>query len=64
MVTRYAAINTEMSHVVQGFVTQITELARRAAIGTHESAFGAFGRAGHVGCANGAPAGAGCWAGC
>ncbi len=29
----------EMNHVVQGFVTQITELARRAAIGTLESAF-------------------------
>jgi hypothetical protein len=34
----------EMNHVVQGFVTQITELARRAAIGTLESAFG-----GHAG---------------
>ncbi len=41
----------EMNHVVQGFVAQITELARRAAIGTLESAFG--GRAGR---ANGAPA--------
>ena len=40
----------EMNHVVQGFVAQITELARRAAIGTLESAFG--GRAGRT---NGAP---------
>ena len=40
----------EMNHVVQGFVTQITELARRAAIGTLESAFG--GRASR---GNGAP---------
>jgi hypothetical protein len=40
----------EMNHAVQGFVAQITELARRAAIGTLESAFG--GRAGR---ANGAP---------
>ena len=31
---------TEMNHVVKGFVTQITELARRAAVGTLESAFG------------------------
>ena len=38
---------TEMNHVVQGFVTQITELARRAAIGTLESAFG-----GHAGRTN------------
>jgi len=30
----------EMNHAVQGFVTQITELARRAAIDTLESAFG------------------------
>lgn len=41
----------EMNHVVQGFVAQITELARRAAIGTLESAFG--GRAGRT---NNAPA--------
>lgn len=41
----------EMNHVVQGFVAQITELARRAAIGTLESAFGS--RAGR---ANGAQA--------
>ncbi len=40
---------TEMNRVVQGFVAQITELARRAAIDTLESAFG--GRAGR-----GAPA--------
>jgi hypothetical protein len=32
---------TEMNRVVQGFVSQITELARRAAIDTLESAFGA-----------------------
>ena len=31
----------EMNRTVQGFVTQITELARRAAIDTLESAFGA-----------------------
>jgi hypothetical protein len=30
----------DMNHAVQGFVTQITELARRAAISTLESAFG------------------------
>jgi hypothetical protein len=41
----------EMNRVVQGFVAQITELARRAAIDTLESAFG--GRAGR-----GAPAAA------
>jgi hypothetical protein len=39
----------EMNRVVQGFVAQITELARRAAIDTLESAFG-----GRVG--RGAPA--------
>jgi len=39
----------EMNRVVQGFVAQITELARRAAIDTLESAFG--GRSGR-----GAPA--------
>jgi hypothetical protein len=33
----------EMNRVVQGFVTQITELARRAAIDTLESAFGGRG---------------------
>ncbi len=37
----------EMNHAVQGFVTQITELARRAAIDTLESAF--HGRAGRNG---------------
>jgi hypothetical protein len=37
----------DMNHVVQGFVTQITELARRAAVDTLESAFG--GRAGRAG---------------
>jgi hypothetical protein len=31
---------TEMNHTVQGFVAQITELARRAALNTLESAFG------------------------
>jgi hypothetical protein len=31
---------TEMNQAVQGFVTQITELARRAALTTLESAFG------------------------
>ncbi|HEX2691226.1 MAG TPA: hypothetical protein VHN14_31655, partial [Kofleriaceae bacterium] len=36
-----------MNRVVQGFVAQITELARRAAIDTLESAFG--GRAGRGG---------------
>src|SRR4051794_34968547 len=30
----------EMNHTVQGFVAQITELARRAALDTLESAFG------------------------
>jgi hypothetical protein len=38
---------TEMNRVVQGFVAQIAELARRAAIDTLESAFG--GRAGRGG---------------
>ena len=37
---------TEMNRVVQGFVSQITELARRAAIDTLESAFGGRGRGG------------------
>jgi len=35
---------TEMNRVVQGFVAQITELARRAAIDTLEGAFGGRGR--------------------
>jgi len=35
---------TEMNRVVQGFVAQITELARRAAIDTLESALGKGGR--------------------
>jgi hypothetical protein len=39
----------EMNHAVQSFVTQITELARRAAITTLESAFN--GRAGRTGAA-------------
>ena len=33
----------EMNHAVQGFVAQITELARRAAMDTLESAFGGRG---------------------
>jgi len=37
----------DMNHAVQGFVAQITELARRAALETLESAFG--GKAGRVG---------------
>jgi hypothetical protein len=37
---------TEMNRVVQGFVAQITELARRAALDTLESAFGTRGRRG------------------
>jgi len=40
----------DMNHAVQGFVAQITELARRAAIDTLESAFG-----GKVGRSGGAP---------
>jgi len=39
----------DMNHAVQGFVEQITELARRAALETLESAFG--GKAGHGGAA-------------
>jgi hypothetical protein len=35
-----------MNRVVQGFVAQITELARRAAIDTLDSAFGGRGRGG------------------
>jgi hypothetical protein len=41
----------DMNQVVQGFVTQITELARRAALETLESAFG-----GKSGGSRGAPA--------
>jgi hypothetical protein len=37
----------DMNHTVQAFVAQITELARRAAVDTLESAFG--GRAGRAG---------------
>jgi hypothetical protein len=44
----------EMNRVVQGFVAQITELARRAAIDTLESAFG--GRVVGGGGGRGAPA--------
>jgi len=47
----------EMNRTVQGFVSQITELARRAAIDTLESAFG--GRIGGNGAAAVAAAGAG-----
>src|SRR5262245_45646487 len=43
---------TEMNHVVQGFVAQISELARRAAIGTLESAFS--GRVGALAATKGA----------
>jgi hypothetical protein len=43
-----------MNHTVQGFVAQITELARRAAVDTLESAFGA--RAGNGASARGASA--------
>ena len=39
----------DMNHAVQGFVAQITELARRAALDTLESAFG--GKTGRVGAA-------------
>jgi len=39
----------DMNHAVQGFVAQITELARRAALETLESAFG--GKTGRVGAA-------------
>jgi hypothetical protein len=34
----------DMNHTVQGFVAQITELARRAALDTLESAFGGGGK--------------------
>jgi hypothetical protein len=44
----------DMNHVVQAFVAQITELARRAAVDTLESAFG--GRAGRAGGARAAVA--------
>lgn len=44
----------EVNHVVQGFVAQITELARRSAIGTLESAFGG-GRAGRANSASVSP---------
>ena len=46
----------EMNQTVQGFVAQITELARRAAMDTLESAFG--GRAGRAGGGRGAAAAA------
>jgi len=41
--TRMSDFQSQMNHTVQGFVTQISELARRAAIDTLESAFGARG---------------------
>lgn len=46
----------EMNQTVEGFVAQITELARRAAMDTLESAFGS--RAGRAGGARGAGAAA------
>lgn len=40
---------SELNHVVQGFVSQITELARRAAVDTLESALGrSSGKAGKL----------------
>ncbi len=42
-------VQNDMNHAVQGFVAQITELARRAALDTLESAFG--GKTGRVGAA-------------
>jgi hypothetical protein len=47
---------TEMNRTVQGFVAQITELARRAAINTLESAFGERAARGGGGGGGGAPA--------
>ena len=44
----------DMNHAVQGFVAQITELARRAALETLESAFG--GKTSRVGAAPAVPA--------
>src|SRR3954468_4480436 len=41
---RMSDFQTEMNRVVQGFVVQITELAKRAAIDTLESALGRGGR--------------------
>ena len=49
---------TDMNRTVQGFVAQITELARRAAIDTLESAFGRRG-GGRAAAAGGAAAAAG-----
>ena len=49
----------EMNRVVQGFVAQIAELARRAAIDTLESAFGGGGGGGGGRAARGAGAAAG-----
>ncbi|TMQ03352.1 MAG: hypothetical protein E6J91_47305 [Deltaproteobacteria bacterium] len=43
---RMSDFQNEMNRVVQGFVAQITELARRAAIDTLESAFGGRGARG------------------
>jgi hypothetical protein len=50
---RMSDFQNEMNHTVQGFVAQITELARRAAINTLESAFN--GRASSRGTASAAP---------
>jgi hypothetical protein len=56
-----SAFQSDMNHVVQNFVAQITELARRAALDTLESAFGdkAGKAAGRAGSAVPAAAGAG-----
>jgi hypothetical protein len=53
---RMSDFQNEMNHTVQGFVAQITELARRAAINTLESAFN--GRAGSRAAASATPAAA------
>jgi len=50
---------TEMNRVVQGFVAQITDLARRAAIDTLESALGGRGGRGRAGAPIGRPRGKG-----
>src|SRR3954469_15973105 len=49
----------EMNHAVQGFVAQIAELARRAALDTLESAFGSRGGGGRNGGGRGAGAAGG-----
>jgi hypothetical protein len=48
---------TDMNRTVQGFVAQITELARRAAIDTLESAFGRRAAPGRAAAAGAASAG-------